>query len=184
MAIGSVSGQGRQARFAAAAFRRSFAFHFHASFLYRWRYAGPVPERLLIAPIDLRTADPTVALDIYAGRFVFSGEGLDAKGLPIFDVEPRERRMVAPAPRLRLAPASPRHRHGDLALQCAEPGRRVDPLHQQARRGRLGAGGGGAAHHVVAVAEPAGARRLRPRLLPPLHALAHPAGALSPPHRL
>jgi uncharacterized heparinase superfamily protein len=89
MAIGSVSGQGRQARFAAAAFRRSFAFHFHASFLYRWRYAGPVPERLLIAPIDLRTADPTVALDIYAGRFVFSGEGLDAKGLPIFDVEPR-----------------------------------------------------------------------------------------------
>src|SRR5581483_8512686 len=56
--------------------------------LYRWRYAGAIPERLLIAPIDLRTADPTVALDIYAGRFVFSGDGIDADGLSVFDAEP------------------------------------------------------------------------------------------------
>ena len=67
-------------RFALSAFSRQVAFRYHASFFYRWRYASGVPERLLIAPIDLRTADPTTALDIYAGRFFFSGEGVDADG--------------------------------------------------------------------------------------------------------
>ncbi len=88
MAIGSVSGQGRQFRFAMNAFSRQMAFRYHASLFYRWRYAGAVPERLLIAPIDLRTADPTVALDIYAGRFVFSGASIDAEGRSIFEVDP------------------------------------------------------------------------------------------------
>ncbi|MCP4384657.1 MAG: heparinase [Hyphomicrobiales bacterium] len=88
MAIGSVSGQGRQLRFALSAFSRQAAFRYHASFFYRWRYAGSAPERLLIAPIDLRTADPTTALDIYAGRFYFSGEGVDAEGSSVFDVDP------------------------------------------------------------------------------------------------
>ncbi len=88
MAIGSVSGQGRQLRFALSAFSRQVAFRYHASFFYRWRYAGAVPERLLIAPIDLRTADPTTALDIYAGRFYFSGEGVDANGFSVFEVNP------------------------------------------------------------------------------------------------
>jgi uncharacterized heparinase superfamily protein len=88
MAIGSISGQGRQFRFAMSAFSRQMAFRYHASLFYRWRYAGQIPERLIIAPIDLRTADPTAALDIYAGRFVFSGAGVDANGLPVFDVDP------------------------------------------------------------------------------------------------
>jgi uncharacterized heparinase superfamily protein len=88
MAIGSVSGQGRQLRYALSALSRKAALRFHGSLFYRWRYAGKVPERLLIAPIDLRTADPTAALDIYAGRFVFNGEGVDADGLPVFDLEP------------------------------------------------------------------------------------------------
>ena len=88
MAIGSVSGQSRQLRYALSALSRKAAYRFHGSLFYRWRYAGKVPERLLIAPIDLRTADPTAALDIYAGRFVFNGEGVDADGLPVFDLEP------------------------------------------------------------------------------------------------
>ncbi len=88
MAIGPISGQGRQFRFAMNAFSRQMAFRYHASFFYRWRYAGALPERLLIAPIDLRTADPTTALDIYAGRFVFSGTGVDAEGHSIFDANP------------------------------------------------------------------------------------------------
>ncbi len=75
-------------RFAMSALRRQLALRFHGGFLYGWRYAGSAPERLLIAPIDLRTADPTVALDIYAGRYVFSGEGVDADGFPVFDVDP------------------------------------------------------------------------------------------------
>jgi uncharacterized heparinase superfamily protein len=74
--------------FAAGALARAFRFRLHASVLYRWRYAGAVPERLTIAPIDLRTADPTVALDIYAGRWVFSGDGIDVEGFSVFDAVP------------------------------------------------------------------------------------------------
>ncbi|MHA1554923.1 MAG: heparinase, partial [Alphaproteobacteria bacterium] len=73
MAIGSASGEGRRFRFAVGAFRRNLNFRLHSSALYGWRYAGPIPERLTIAPIDLRTADPTAALDIYGGRWVFGG---------------------------------------------------------------------------------------------------------------
>ncbi|MCB1500769.1 MAG: heparinase II/III family protein [Bauldia sp.] len=88
MAIGPIAGQGRQLRYAMSAMQRQMTFRYHASVLYSWRYTGAVPERLLIAPIDLRTADPTVALDIYAGRFVFSGTGVDAEGHSIFEADP------------------------------------------------------------------------------------------------
>ena len=88
MAIGSASRPGRQMRFAFGAAARALAFRLHGSVLYRWRYAGTMPERLLIAPIDLRTADPTVALDIYAGRWVFSGDGVDVTGFSVFDTMP------------------------------------------------------------------------------------------------
>jgi len=88
MAIGSPSGRGRQLRFALGAVRRAVAHRYHASLLYRWRYIGRIPERLLIAPIDLRTADPTVALDIYAGRWVFNCDGLDIDGFSVFDAQP------------------------------------------------------------------------------------------------
>jgi uncharacterized heparinase superfamily protein len=87
MAIGSASGPGRQLRFAFSAGRRALAFRLHSSLFYRWRFAGQQPERLTIAPIDLRTADPTVALDIYAGRWVFNGDGVDIEGFSVFDAE-------------------------------------------------------------------------------------------------
>ena len=38
------------------------------------RYVPRCPDRLLFAPQDLRTADPIIAEDIYAGIFVFSGQ--------------------------------------------------------------------------------------------------------------
>ena len=38
------------------------------------RYVPGCPDRLLIAPQDLRTADPIIAEDIYAGLFVFAGQ--------------------------------------------------------------------------------------------------------------
>jgi uncharacterized heparinase superfamily protein len=88
MAIGSASGQGRQLRFVIGAVSRRLSFLLHTSVFYRWRYAGAIPERLVIAPIDLRTADPTTAADIYAGRWVFSGEGVDVEGFSVFDAEP------------------------------------------------------------------------------------------------
>ena len=87
MAIGSASGPGRQVRFAIGAARRALAYRFHAGLLYRWRHARAAAELLTIAPIDLRTADPTIALDIFSGRWMFNGDGLDIHGFSVFDAE-------------------------------------------------------------------------------------------------
>ncbi|WP_177176796.1 heparinase II/III family protein [Faunimonas pinastri] len=45
-------------------------------------------SQLLIAPPDLRTADPVLALDIYAGRFVFAGRAVETAGASPFEIEP------------------------------------------------------------------------------------------------
>jgi uncharacterized heparinase superfamily protein len=58
-----------------------------ASFV-RWaRFRSPTPHRLLFAPQDLRTADPTVAADIYSGYFVMGGRALATSGRSPFDFE-------------------------------------------------------------------------------------------------
>lgn len=54
----------------------------------RWWQMGATPERLLIAPQDIRTADPTVATDIYSGVFVFSGQVVEAGGRSPFEIVP------------------------------------------------------------------------------------------------
>nr|WP_244642869.1 heparinase II/III family protein [Camelimonas fluminis] len=46
------------------------------------------PERLLVAPQDLRTADPTLAADYYAGRFAFAGRMVETRGSSPFGVSP------------------------------------------------------------------------------------------------
>lgn len=46
------------------------------------------PERLLVAPQDLRTADPTLAADYYAGVFVFAGRLVETRGNSPFAVPP------------------------------------------------------------------------------------------------
>jgi uncharacterized heparinase superfamily protein len=46
------------------------------------------PERLLIAPQDIRTSDPTLAADIYAGYFAFGGKIVNAHGRSPFELEP------------------------------------------------------------------------------------------------
>jgi uncharacterized heparinase superfamily protein len=55
--------------------------------LYRWRFTGRTPERVLIAPPDLRLADPQIALEVYHGRFPFSGTMVDADGGSPFAIE-------------------------------------------------------------------------------------------------
>ena len=52
----------------------------------RWR-ARP-PERLLIAPQDIRTTDPTSAADIAAGYFAFGGKIVNAMGRSPFSLDP------------------------------------------------------------------------------------------------
>jgi uncharacterized heparinase superfamily protein len=46
------------------------------------------PDRLVIAPPDLRTTDPTVAADIYGGYFAFAGKGVTTAGRSIFEIVP------------------------------------------------------------------------------------------------
>ncbi len=52
------------------------------------RVGSRAPERLLIAPQDIRTADPTVAADIGAGYFAFGGKIVNAMGRSPFALEP------------------------------------------------------------------------------------------------
>lgn len=54
-------------------------------------FVEPAADRLLISPQDLRTADPTVATDIYAGVFVFSGQIAECRGRSPFELEPPSR---------------------------------------------------------------------------------------------
>ena len=55
--------------------------------VYRWRYTGRTPERVLIAPPDLRLADPQIALEIYYGRFPLSGHMVETAGRSPFQIE-------------------------------------------------------------------------------------------------
>ena len=55
-----------------------------------WLLDQPIrsPTRLIIAPPDIRTADPTVAGDIYAGYFALGGKMINAHGRSPFDLDP------------------------------------------------------------------------------------------------
>lgn len=57
----------------------------------RLRFGTPVPTRLLFAPQDLRTADPTIATDIYSGFFAFAGRGVATSGRSPFEFDPPSR---------------------------------------------------------------------------------------------
>jgi len=46
------------------------------------------PDRLLIAPQDLRTADATRAAEIYSGRFAFAGKVVICDSRSVFEMEP------------------------------------------------------------------------------------------------
>lgn len=55
--------------------------------VFRWRYAGRTPERVLIAPPDLRLADPQIALEIYYGRYPLAGHLVETGGQSPFQME-------------------------------------------------------------------------------------------------
>ncbi len=56
--------------------------------LLRWSFIPLKPDRLLIAPQDLRTTDATRAGEIYAGRFAFAGKIVVCDGRSVFEMEP------------------------------------------------------------------------------------------------
>lgn len=55
--------------------------------VYRWRFTGRTPERVLIAPPDLRLADPQIASEIYYGRFPLAGFMVDTQGESPFQID-------------------------------------------------------------------------------------------------
>src|SRR5579871_3844072 len=61
---------------------------FNAHPMLRWRFTPAIADRLLIAPQDLRTADPTRASEIYSGRFAFAGKIVICDGRSPFEIEP------------------------------------------------------------------------------------------------
>jgi uncharacterized heparinase superfamily protein len=52
------------------------------------RLRATPPTRLLFAPQDLRTSDPTVAQDIYGGHFMLAGRAVQTGGISPFAVQP------------------------------------------------------------------------------------------------
>jgi len=88
MAADSTTVRRRMWSFALSESLRRAALGYHRSIIYRPRYSGPTPDRLLIAPTDLRTSDATLAHDIYAGRFVFGGMVGEASGESVFEIDP------------------------------------------------------------------------------------------------
>ena len=81
----------RLARFVAGHGWRRVVIKLTANPRFRWRFGLSVPERLLIAPQDLRTGDPTLASEFYSGRFVFAGKVVAADGRSPFDMPPPSR---------------------------------------------------------------------------------------------
>lgn len=59
--------------------------------IYRWRYSGRTPERVLIAPPDLRLADPQIALEIYYGRYPLAGHLVETGGRSPFQIDVQNR---------------------------------------------------------------------------------------------
>ncbi len=67
---------------------RRFSRRLRMGPLYRWRFTGFTPERILIAPPDLRVADPQLAQEFYHGRFALAGRLVETGGLSPFAVIP------------------------------------------------------------------------------------------------
>lgn len=64
--------------------RRRLVARASARGLGRLRIASRIPERLIVAPTDLRAADPYIADEIYAGRFSLAGRVLETGGASPF----------------------------------------------------------------------------------------------------
>lgn len=82
----------------------------------RWRFSGLSPDRVLIAPPDLRMADAHVAQEFYSGRYALAGKTADTGGLSPFQVSPPSQEWAAALHNFRWL----RHmREAGTGLACA-----------------------------------------------------------------
>jgi uncharacterized heparinase superfamily protein len=68
--------------------RRNFFGRLNSHPLLRWRFFSTRVDNLVAAPPDLRTADPTRASELYAGRFAFAGKVVICDGRSPFEMTP------------------------------------------------------------------------------------------------
>ena len=139
MSRGSIADRTRLAAFAARRALRTGMGRLNAHPMLRWRFTSAIADRLLIAPQDLRTADPTRASEIYSGRFAFAGKIVICDGRSPFEIEPPSEEwsdQLLGFGWLRHLRAAESAHH---ARQCARAGRRVDLAAGRVRhRGRAG----------------------------------------------
>src|SRR5271154_6283107 len=88
MSRGAIADRARLSLFVARRGLRTALARLNAHPLVRWRFAASGTDRLVIAPQDLRTADPTRASEIYAGRFAFAGKIVVCDGRSPFEMMP------------------------------------------------------------------------------------------------
>jgi uncharacterized heparinase superfamily protein len=77
----------RSGRLYAAEIWRRFTRRIALGRINALRFTGGTPDRLVVAPIDLRIADPHIAEEIYSGRFAMGGSLIDTDGGSPFQVE-------------------------------------------------------------------------------------------------
>lgn len=82
----SIAESRRSAYYYASEAWRRFARRLALGRISTMRFAGTTPERLVVAPIDLRIADPHIATEIYSGRFALGGTQLDTGGASPFQM--------------------------------------------------------------------------------------------------
>ncbi|MGL4488758.1 MAG: heparinase II/III family protein [Rhizobiaceae bacterium] len=83
-----VSNQPRKIALATAGIWRRLSRRLQHGPLARWRFIGPTPDRIVLAPPDLRMADAHLAAEFYAGRYALGGKTVETDGLSPFDMEP------------------------------------------------------------------------------------------------
>ena len=88
MARVSVAERTRLSAFVARGMARRLLARLKGLSLIRLPFLSGAPDRLLIAPQDLRTTDATRAAEIYAGRFSFGGKVVICDARSPFEVTP------------------------------------------------------------------------------------------------
>lgn len=86
--VGSLADQPRMIGLAAAGVWRKVSRRLRSGPIARWRFAGMTPDRILIAPPDLRMADAHIAQEFYAGRIALSGKAVETGGASPFEIIP------------------------------------------------------------------------------------------------
>lgn len=83
-----MSNQPRKIALATAGVWRKISRRLQHGPIARWRFIGSTPDRIVLAPPDLRMADAHLAAEFYAGRYPFGGKTVETGGHSPFDVVP------------------------------------------------------------------------------------------------